>query len=76
MKALRNYYRNYGSFLWGERKAVDGCHVAQNDVTHAALGQAGVKTHVLLADHAVLLVAGGLESDVVYRKRNAQTILL
>ena len=45
--------------LGGGRKAVDGCHVAQNDVTHAALGQTGVKAHVLLADHAVLLVAGG-----------------
>lgn len=49
--------------LGGGRKAVDGCNVTQNDVTHAALCQAGVEAHVLLADHAVLLVTGGQRGE-------------
>ena len=35
--------------LGGGRKAVDGCHIAHNDVAHAALCQTGVEAHVLLA---------------------------
>ena len=59
--------------LGGGRKAVDGCHIAQNDVTHTALCQTGVEAHVLLADHAVFLVAGGQrgEHDAVFKGLSA-----
>ena len=51
--------------LGGGRKAVDGCNVAQNDVAYAALCQTGVEAHVLLADHAVLLVTGGQRGNIM-----------
>ena len=54
-------------------EAVDGCHVAEDDVAHAALCQTGVKAHILLAEHPVLLVTGGQrrEHNTVFEGQSA-----
>ena len=40
-------------------EAVDGGNVAQHDVAYAALSQTGVKAHILVGNHAFVLITGG-----------------
>lgn len=38
MRALKNYYRNYGSFLWGEYGFRDACNLTMNWVSPLFMG--------------------------------------